>query len=122
MICDKKIFVFIAKNKTQPNLVLLGIDRIMPKGSVLIFCADNLNKENYPEGWLYVTDRNNNKIEINTNQSGNDPEGGGTAQQGTPASNQGWNPLGLIDALKFPDNSFIWLIIIGLIFFGVKNK
>lgn len=122
MICNKKIIVFVKKGDPLPGGDLLGILKITPAGSTIVLCADNLQKKDYPSGWLYVTDKNNNVIETNQTNAGSNNQTSGTAQAGQPAKNQGWNPFGLFDVI---DLSFIpswmWILLAGIIVYKIKK-
>jgi len=100
--CEKRIVVLIKSGDPQPNLMLLGIQKITPLGSYVIFCADGISRNNYPDGWLYVYDRTGKKIDENI-----------MALPGQGVST-GINPFGLISWDLLP--SWLWILLIfGLI-------
>ena len=100
--CNKRIEVLVKHGDPSPQLELLGIKKITPLGAHLIFCVDGITKPFYPAGWLYVYDRNGNKIDENI-----------MALPGQGVST-GINPFGLISWDLLP--SWLWILLLfGLI-------
>jgi hypothetical protein len=108
-MCSKRLIVFVPKNYVSPPGEFLGFEKITQVGAYVVYCADNVDLQFYPAGWLYVEDETGQRVDSNPGviKIVEEAEDTGIVPGGGSFST-GWNPWGLIN-INLP--WWLWLAV-----------